>query len=92
MRIDNQFGRIIFAVTHVIQRNRFLRMGVLHMAAQEQSKGIPPRMSSVLWDTFTGNAPYKDIFLRTLHPVFLSRMIWDLSHLFMDIHNPARTD
>ncbi len=92
MRIDNQFGRIIFTVTHVIQRIRFLRMAVLHMAAQEQAESIPPRMSSVLWDIFTGSAPYKDIFLRTLHPAFLSRMIWDLSQSLMDNQNPVKTD
>lgn len=92
MRIDNQFGRIIFAVTHIIQRIRFLRMAVLQMADREQTMGIPPRMSGVLWDTFTGSAPYKEIFLRTLHPAFLSRVIGDLSHLFMDMHNPARLD
>ena len=26
-------------------------------------------MSGVLWDTFTGSAPYRDVFVRTLHPV-----------------------
>lgn len=92
MRIDNQFGRIIFAVTHVIQRFRFLRMAVLKMATREQSKGVPARMSSVLWDIFTGSAPYKDIFFRTLHPAFLSRMLLNLSQSFLDNPIPAKTD
>jgi len=30
-------------------------------------------MSTVLWDTFTGSAPYGSVLLRTLHPAFLSR-------------------
>ena len=34
------------------------------------------RMSVVLWDSFTGSAHYRDIFLRTLHPGFLGRFIW----------------
>jgi hypothetical protein len=71
-------------VTHIIQRVRLLRMAVLNMAAREQQKGIPPRMSSVLWDTFTGSAPYKDIFLRTLHPAFLSSIFWELARSFVD--------
>lgn len=91
MHIDNQFGRIIFAVTHVVQRTRFFRLAVLQMAAREQQVDITPRMSSVLWDTFTGSAPYKDIFLRTLHPVFLSRLIWDLSDSFMHDQISAST-
>jgi hypothetical protein len=27
-------------------------------------------MSGVLWDTFTGGAPYSEVFRRTLHPAF----------------------
>jgi len=80
MKYDNKFGRVVFAVTRLIQRTRLARKAVLRMAAREQRKGnSPPRMSSVLWDTFTGSAPYQDIFLRTLHPAFLSRLGWDLA-------------
>jgi hypothetical protein len=45
----------------------------------KEQKGIygSPRMSSVLWDVFTGSAPYKDIFTRTLHPAFVSRFIFN---------------
>jgi flavin-dependent dehydrogenase len=84
MNIDNWFGRFIFTITHVVQRRLLLRQAVLLMATQEQQEGYSPRMSSVLWDTFTGSAPYKDIFLRTFHPAFLSRLIWDLSNSFID--------
>lgn len=84
LSVDNRFGRFIFSITHVIQRRFLLRQAVLLMAYQEQRGDFPPRMSSVLWDTFTGSAPYKDIFLRTLHPAFISRMIWDLSTSFIN--------
>jgi len=80
MQIDNQFGRMIFTITHAIQRIRLSRRAVLLMAAREQREDIPPRMSSVLWDTFTGSAPYRDIFLRTLQPAFLCRFAWDLAN------------
>jgi hypothetical protein len=33
-------------------------------------------MSEVLWDTFTGSAPYRDIFRRTLMPGFLGNLSW----------------
>jgi len=36
-------------------------------------------MSQVLWDMFTGRAPYREIFLRTLHPRFLARFSWELA-------------
>jgi hypothetical protein len=48
------------------------------LAAEQYSPGNPPRMSGVLWDTFTGSAPYQDVFKRTLHPAFLGRFAWDL--------------
>lgn len=76
---DNGYGRIIFTITHLIQRVRFSRKALLRMVAVEQhSLGMPPRMSGVLWDTFTGSAPYLDVLLRTLHPAFASRFLWRL--------------
>ena len=49
------------------------------MTVDEQGrKGPRRRMSQVLWDVFTGSAPYRGIFLRSLHPAFLGRFAWDL--------------
>lgn len=82
--LDNQFGRFIFFVTHIFQHARFMRRAVLSMAAAEQgSPGDPPRMSSVLWDTFTGSASYLDIFRRSLHPAFIGGLAWNLAGSFV---------
>lgn len=74
---DNQVGKVIFLVTRLIQSLRFARRGVLRMTTAEQG-GSPrrQRMSGVLWDTFTGSAPYRDVFLRTLSPAFLGRLAY----------------
>ncbi len=78
--IDNMIARLIFAVTKLIQRLRFVRRGVVRMTAQEQSQTDGARvLSSVLWDVFTGSAPYKEILLRTMHPVFPFRLMWNLA-------------
>jgi len=75
---DNRIGRIVFMVTKVIQKIAFGRRAVLGMTFNEQNNpSIPSRMSGVLWDTFTGSASYRDVFLRTLHPVFLIRLIYE---------------
>jgi hypothetical protein len=37
-------------------------------------------MGGVLWDTFTGSAAYRDIFLRAVQPSFL----WNLAVSFID--------
>ncbi|HZW35901.1 MAG: cyclic nucleotide-binding domain-containing protein, partial [Deltaproteobacteria bacterium] len=76
--VDNDIGWIIFAVTGLIKSARFARRGVLQMTSREQEAiGLKRRMSGVLWDTFTGSAPYRDVFLRTLNPVFLGRFLYE---------------
>jgi len=78
LTIDNHIGRIIFMVTRLIQKVRIARRGVIGMTFNEQNNpSIPPRMSSVLWDTFTGSAPYREVFIRTLSPFFLTRLVYE---------------
>ncbi len=85
MNLDNHFGRFIFSVTHFIQRVHFSRKAVLRMVADEQQSPTSPlHMSSVLWDTFTGSAPYLDVFLRILHPALIRRFVWDMVGSVMD--------
>lgn len=77
---DNSIGKLIFLVTRLIQRIRFARRAVLHMTEREQSMaGDQRKMSTVLWDMFTGSAPYREILIRTLNPAFLLRLIGELS-------------
>lgn len=77
---DNRIGKVIFMVTHLIQKFRFSRRAVLKMTKREQlTRGAAPRMSTVLWDTFTGSAPYSEIFMRTVHPAFLARLMGDIA-------------
>jgi flavin-dependent dehydrogenase len=78
--IDNKIGKVIFLVTRLIQKQRFARRAVLRMTSDEQLKeGAQRRMSTVLWDMFTGSAPYRDIFVRTLHPAFWVRFLSNLA-------------
>ncbi len=75
---DNRIGKLIFTITRQVQRNAHDRRGILRMVSREQANGKAPHMSAVLWDTFTGSAPYNDIFLRSLHPGFLGNLIWEV--------------
>jgi flavin-dependent dehydrogenase len=78
MTWDNRIGKIVFLVTKVIRKITIGRKAVLGMTFNEQNNpGIPARMSGVLWDTFTGSASYRDVFLRTLHPAFLMRFAYE---------------
>lgn len=74
IQADNRMGRLVFAITGQIQRRRYARRALWRMTSGEQKlTGGKRRMSRVLWDTFTGSAPYKSVFLRSLHPAFLGR-------------------
>ena len=66
---DNSLGKMIFAITSIIQKSGILKKGIFNMVVEEQKKVSEKRyMSSILWDTFTGSAPYKDILIRGLNP------------------------
>lgn len=74
---DNVLGKLTFLFTRRVQRSCVLRRAVLRVAQAEQQKaGGDRRMSGILWDMFSGSAPYRDIFMRTLHPGFLCRLAW----------------
>ena len=77
---DNAIGKFTFAITRQIQKRTFARRALLNITAREQNgNGRAKDMSQVLWDMFTGSAPYSEIFLRTLHPRFLARFSWELA-------------
>jgi flavin-dependent dehydrogenase len=88
---DNDIGWVIFAVTGLIKSARFARRGVLKMTSREQETlGLRRRMSGVLWDTFTGSAPYRDVFLRTLNPAFLGRLLFETAAASLPARNHRR--
>jgi flavin-dependent dehydrogenase len=76
---DNRVGKFVFWVGSLVQRARFARRGVLRMVAIEQRQSrAPRRMSGVLWDLFSGSAPYMNVFLRTLHPAYVASLARNL--------------
>lgn len=80
IEVDNRIGELVFAITRQIQRVRLARRGLLHMVTNEQDKDGPRRrMSRILWDTFTGSASYRDVFVQGFHPGFLTRLVRDVA-------------
>lgn len=74
---DNRIGEVIFVITAFYQYLKFLRRGMVRMVHDEGLMAGGRRiMSRVLWDTFTGSATYREIFLRTLKPIFGIRLIY----------------
>lgn len=75
---DNDYGRLLFFGVRMFRRLQPLLQGLLSTVAREQAVAHDDRrMSHVLWDMFTGSAPYRDIFVRALDPQLLVRMAWE---------------
>jgi flavin-dependent dehydrogenase len=85
LHFDNSIGKSVFMVTRIIKSSSLLKRGVVKTVIKEQKKsGKKRNMSTVLWDTFTGSAPYKEIFLRTLRPSFLISLLWNTATSFRE--------
>lgn len=74
---DNRLGKLTFRLTKRVQRSRVLRRAILRAIQAEQHKpGEDRQLSGILWDLFSGSAPYRDIFGRMLHPELMGRLAW----------------
>jgi len=76
---DNAIGKLIFAVTTIFKHSRWSRRAIFRMTGREQRGNGARHLSTVLWNMFTGSAPYREIFMRTLHPGFIAGLIWNLA-------------
>jgi flavin-dependent dehydrogenase len=73
---DNAIGAVMFGMTGIFKRFRFLRSIMHRMAQREQDHPArPPHMSSLLWNMFTGSAPYTEICRDALRPGFAGNML-----------------
>jgi len=89
---DNLFGSFLFQVVRLIKHFPPVLRGTLGMVLREQMlPGAAKRMSSVLWDMFTGSAPYRDIFTLTMDPRFIGRLFWE-SVLALGIHRGKKEE
>lgn len=76
---DNALGKLVFAVNDILKKGRCSRRAIFRMTAREQQSATAPKhMSGVLWDLFTGSAPYREVLTNTLHPGFIVRLLWNL--------------
>ena len=75
---DNRLGKCAFWFAGRIQRLRFAQDVIVRMTRREQRNNLQPRMSRVLWDLFTGSAPYRDILRVSMHPAFIGGIVRSL--------------
>jgi flavin-dependent dehydrogenase len=76
---DNGYGKLLYFIVGIVKKASFLTNVVIQMTKDEQRKpGNKRQMSMILWDMFTGSAPYREIFFRSLNPRFIGRFIWNI--------------
>jgi flavin-dependent dehydrogenase len=69
---DNRVASLAFMLTGLAQHVKLLRRALLRMAVAEQRNvGRVHRVGGILWDLFSGSAPYIDIVKRMLHPALV---------------------
>lgn len=73
---DNFFGNLMFAVTDTINKTPIIREALLKLLRNEQKHPESGyKCSTILWDMFTGNERYTDIFIRAFNPRLLLRFL-----------------
>jgi hypothetical protein len=102
---DNKFGALIYGFTSFIKNNDILKKSIIQTIIKEQPKDSRTRyLSTALWDTFSGSATYRNIFLLFLHPFLFGPLIKEImsnilprkkgkkiGEVFMDRHSIGRT-
>lgn len=77
---DNGIGKLLFRCGHVAQHLRPARRAMLRMTIREQERARDVRrLSQILWDLFTGSAPYRSVLAQALHPAVLTGLAWNLT-------------
>jgi flavin-dependent dehydrogenase len=69
---DNRYGKMLFEATDLLRHSSVLTKSMLEVVQMEQSeRDNQRRLSSILWDMFTGNERYRNIFYRGVNiPLF----------------------
>ncbi len=76
---DNRLGHVIFFLDGLLRPFAIVQEAIIAVIKQEQNREVAnQRLSSALWDTFTGSASYRSIIMRSLHPAVIARMFWEI--------------
>lgn len=71
---DNVYGSIILMANDIMSRHKHIMSDHIKYMSEHPDTWETKLMNEVLWNTVTGNATYKDIFFRSVHPRLLCRL------------------
>ena len=85
---DNYYGQFLFLINDIISSIPLLTQSHLSLAKKENNMDSSKKIRSILWNMFTGNIPYKDIFKILLDiKLQISLLFNTISLLFKEIKN-----
>jgi len=86
---DNYYGQFLFLINDFISSVPLLTQSHLSLAKQKGDKDSPKKVRSILWNMFTGNIPYRDIFKISLDiKLQISLLLKALRLVFSKLKNP----
>lgn len=68
---DNIYGRLIFFLNDIISSVPLLTQSHLSLAKKRSRSDSAEKVRLILWNMFTGNTPYRDIFKMSISPKLL---------------------
>ncbi len=72
---DNRYGRLLLRVNNIVSALPILTHSYFTVAEKKDSRNAK-RMRSILWNMFTGNIPYKDIFKISMNLRLQLSLLW----------------
>jgi flavin-dependent dehydrogenase len=72
---DNRYGRLLFKVNDIVSALPIFIHSYFTVAEKKNSSDAK-RMRSILWNMFTGNIPYKDIFKISMNFRLQLSLLW----------------
>ena len=72
---DNRYGRLLFRLNDIVSALPILMHSYFTVAEKKDSRAAK-RMRSILWNMFTGNIPYKDIFKISMNFGLQLALLW----------------
>lgn len=81
---DNLFGEYLFAVIDFYRKSATLTRGMLEVVRKEQQEPGDRRvLSSILWDMFTGNEPYRNVVSKAFDPLMHVRLYREIAGILL---------
>ena len=75
LAMDNRLGAVILAISDFITRQNWLVKARLSYVEDKRGSWIANHLNALLWNMVTGDAPYHNILIQALHPLFQIKLI-----------------